>query len=268
MGIWSWNRGGSLTRQICLISIIWNPDKQHYIPSAQKKYSEIFSQITLKQHPGLRLCAEHVPDSVYLTNLIFCTQFPFARSSSKIIRITRIWGWYWGTPPSWLAIGTMMPGTKLVDKAQKDKFYKLEMDKGYEANGHLGSHPYSTVFKKHSQLIHLSHVLKRPGMVDWQLVRRRIGAWQLKTRFVSTDWWLLGRKFLLVKKASIYNRKVLFVCLSRKMITLPNGPSRTFRNLLEPSRTFQNLLEPSRTFQNLPEPSRTFRNLPEPSRTF
>ena len=71
-------------------------------------------------------------------------------------------------------------------------------------------------------------------------------------------------KTLLWVCISIYNRKVLFVCLSRKMITLPNGPSRTFRNLLEPSRTFQNLLEPSRTFQNLPEPSRTFRNLPEP----
>ena len=167
-----------LTRQICLISIISNP--------ARKIYSDIFSQITLKQHPGLRLCAEHVPDSVYLTNLIFCSQFPFARSSSKIIRITRIWEWYWGTPLSWLAIGTMMPGTELIDKARKDKFDKLEMDKGSDVNGHLGSLPYSTVFMKFSQLIHMSHVLKRPGMVDWQLVRRRTGAWQFKTRFLST----------------------------------------------------------------------------------
>ena len=52
----------------------------------------------------------------------------------KIIRITRIWEWYWGTPLSWLAIGTMMPGTSLIDKAQKDKFDKLEMDKGHEFN--------------------------------------------------------------------------------------------------------------------------------------
>ena len=55
---------------------------------------------------------------------------------------------------------------KLIDKAQKDKFDKLEMDKGYEFNGHMGFLPYSIVFKKHSQLIHMSHILKRPGMVD------------------------------------------------------------------------------------------------------
>ena len=143
MGIWSWNRGGSLTRQICLISIIWNLDEQHYIPSVRKKYSGIFSQITLKQHPGLRLCAEHVPDSVYLTNLIFCSQFPFVWWSSKIIRITRIWEWYWGTPLSWLVIGTMMPGTELIDKARKDKFDKLEMDKGHEFNDQRPFRPFS-----------------------------------------------------------------------------------------------------------------------------
>ena len=59
-----------------------------------------------------------------------------------------------------------MPGTELIDKARKDKFDKLELDKGSDVNGHLGSLPYSTVFMKFSQLIHMSHVLKRPGMVD------------------------------------------------------------------------------------------------------
>ena len=55
-----------------------------------------------------------------------------------------------------------MPGTELIDKARKDKFDKLEMDKGSDVNGHLGSLPYSTVFMKFSQLIHMSHVLKCP----------------------------------------------------------------------------------------------------------
>ena len=59
-----------------------------------------------------------------------------------------------------------MPGTELIDKARKDKFDKLELDKGSDVNGHFGSLPYSTVFMKFSQLIHMSHVLKRPGMVD------------------------------------------------------------------------------------------------------